>query len=50
MAKLVLAPLPMATLLVPPETAAWPMATLSAPVAWLSVPVLLAWKYFVPVL
>jgi len=26
------------------------MATLFAPMAWLSAPVLLAWKYFVPVL
>ena len=30
------------------DTAAWPMAMLSAPAATLSVPVLLAWKYFVP--
>lgn len=42
--------LPTATLLSPLEIAFWPMATLSAPLVWLSAPVLLAWKYFVPVL
>jgi hypothetical protein len=43
-------PAPSATLLSPFATAPWPIATLFAPMAWLSVPVLLAWKYFVPVL
>ena len=38
----------MAMLSTPLDTAAWPMAMLSAPAATLSVPVLLAWKYFVP--
>jgi hypothetical protein len=41
---------PSATLLSPVAIAFWPMATLLAPMAWLSAPVLLAWKYFVPVL
>jgi len=41
---------PSATLLSPVAIAFWPMATLSSPLAWLSAPVLLAWKYFVPVL
>jgi hypothetical protein len=46
----VCASLPIATLLSPLEMAFCPMATLLAPTAWLSTPVLLAWKYFVPVL
>jgi hypothetical protein len=47
---LVTAPLPSATLSAPLEIAPCPMATLSVPTAWLSAPVLLAWKYLVPVL
>jgi hypothetical protein len=43
-------PAPSATLLSPFAIAPCPMATLSSPLAWLSAPVLLAWKYFVPVL
>ena len=41
---------PSATLLSLFAIAPWPIATLLAPMAWLSAPVLLAWKYFVPVL
>jgi hypothetical protein len=41
---------PSATLLSVFAIAPWPIATLLAPMAWLSAPVLLAWKYFVPVL
>jgi len=43
-------PAPSATLLSLFAIAPWPIATLLAPTAWLSAPVLLAWKYFVPVL
>jgi len=43
-------PAPSATLLSPFAIAPWPIATLFAPRSWLSAPVLLAWKYFVPVL
>ena len=47
---LALEPAPSATLLSLFAIAPCPIATLLAPMAWLSAPVLLAWKYLVPVL